>query len=90
MLSPSLILFDVLWSYLKNKVYLNRRSNQEEMKAKIRVEVRQITPEVVGKVQKAFISELHADKLQINECRMHFAFYLIILHSTFPCHLQNC
>lgn len=57
--SPDLTPLDFfLWGYLKSKVFVNRPNNMQELKERIRREVRVITPEMVGNVQREFIDRL--------------------------------
>lgn len=57
--SPDLTPLDFfLWGYLKSKVYLNRPQNINELKERIRIEVAQITPEVIENVREEFAARL--------------------------------
>lgn len=57
--SPDLTPLDYfLWGYLKSKVYVTRPANLEELQARIRQEIHQITPEVIDHVQQEFINRL--------------------------------
>lgn len=57
--SPDLTPLDYfLWGYLKSKVYLNRPANLEDLKARIRQEIRRISPEVIANIQSEFIRRL--------------------------------
>lgn len=57
--SPDLSPLDFfLWGYLKSKVYLTKPDNIEDLKQRIRNEVRQITPEVLQNVREGFYHRL--------------------------------
>jgi predicted DNA-binding protein YlxM (UPF0122 family) len=57
--SPDLSPLDYfLWGYLKSKVYITRPANLDDLKTKIRQEIRRISPEIVDSVQKEFICRL--------------------------------
>lgn len=57
--SPDLNPLDYfLWGYLKSKVYVNRPVNLEDLRERIRTEIRAIPPEVVRNVQREFIYRL--------------------------------
>lgn len=57
--SPDLTPLDFfLWGYLKSKVYVNRPQNINDLKERIRQEIRRITPDVIINVQNEFISRL--------------------------------
>lgn len=57
--SPDLTPLDFfLWGYLKSKVYVNRPQNINDLKERIRQEIRRITPDVISNVQNEFISRL--------------------------------
>lgn len=57
--SPDLTPLDYfLWGYLKAKIYFNRPPNIEDLKQRIRQEIRSITPQMVDNVQQAFVSRL--------------------------------
>lgn len=57
--SPDLTPLDFfLWGYTKSKVYVNRPESLEDLKERIRVEISQITPETIAKVQEEFVSRL--------------------------------
>lgn len=57
--SPDLTPVDYfLWGYLKNKIYAEKPNNIDDLKEKIRHEIRNITPEIVDNVQKEFILRL--------------------------------
>lgn len=51
--APDLTLFDFfLWGYLKSKVYIDRPQNLQELKKRFRLEIRNITPEMIHNVQE--------------------------------------
>lgn len=51
--SPDLTPLDFfLWGYLKSKVYIDRPQNLEDLKHRIRLEIRNITPEMIHNVQE--------------------------------------
>lgn len=57
--SPDLTPLDYfLWGYLKSKVYQSLPNTLEELKERIRSEVRKITPVMISNVQEEFISRL--------------------------------
>lgn len=57
--SPDLTPLDYfLWGYLKSKVYFNRPNNIDELKARIRHEVRLIQPQVIHNVLEEFKDRL--------------------------------
>ena len=47
-----------LWGYLKSKVFVNRPNNLEDLKERIRREVRAVTREMIENVQREFIDRL--------------------------------
>lgn len=57
--SPDLTPLDFfLWGHLKTKVYTNKPTNVDDLKERIRQEVQNITPEIIGRVQNEFIWRL--------------------------------
>lgn len=51
--SPDITPLDFfLWGYLKSKVYVNRPNNIDDLKERIRQEIRLISPEVIENVQR--------------------------------------
>lgn len=57
--SPDLTPLDFfLWGYLKSKVYVEKLLNLEDLKNRIRLEMRRISPEVIHRVQEEFVSRL--------------------------------
>lgn len=57
--SPDLTPLDYfLWGYLKSKVYVTRPTHLEDLKARIRQEIRKISADVIDNVQKEFINRL--------------------------------
>lgn len=57
--SPDLTPLDFfLWGYLKSKVYQNKPQNINELKERIRIQVAQITPEVLENVREEFAARL--------------------------------
>uniref|UniRef100_V5GPD3 Transposable element Tc3 transposase n=1 Tax=Anoplophora glabripennis TaxID=217634 RepID=V5GPD3_ANOGL len=57
--SPDLTPLDFfLWGYVKSKIYVNKPNSINDLKERIRQEVRAIPPEVIGNVQQEFTSRL--------------------------------
>lgn len=57
--SPDLTPLDFfLWGYLKNRVYINRPNNLEELKQRIRDEIRSISPQILQNVRNGFYYRL--------------------------------
>lgn len=57
--SPDLTPLDFfLWGYLKSKVYVTKPNDIEDLKQRIRHEIRQITPEMLRNVRDAFYFRL--------------------------------
>lgn len=57
--SPDITPLDFyLWGDLKRRVYVTRPRNLEELKARIRAEIRLITPEVLNRVKEEFYHRL--------------------------------
>lgn len=57
--SPDITPLDFfLWGYLKSKVYLNRPNNIDDLKERIRQEIRLISPEVIENVQRETLNRL--------------------------------
>ncbi|KAJ8932608.1 hypothetical protein NQ318_022946 [Aromia moschata] len=48
----------LLWTHLKSRVYVDRPGNIEDLRARIRTEMRLISPETIGNVQRAFVEHL--------------------------------
>ena len=54
--SPDITPLDFfLWGYLKSEVYVNRPNNVDDLKQRIRQEIRLISPEVIENVQRETI-----------------------------------
>lgn len=57
--SPDMTPLDFfLWGYLKSKVFLNRPINIDDLKCRIRTEIRNISLEMIQNVQEEFVSRL--------------------------------
>lgn len=57
--SPDLTPLDFfLWGYLKGKVFKSQPANLDDLKDRIRQEIRQITPQMVRNVQREFVDRL--------------------------------
>lgn len=57
--SPDLTPIDYfLWGYLKSKVYATKPENLEDLRQRIEIEVRRITPEMIENVQNEFYYRL--------------------------------
>lgn len=58
--SPDLSPLDFfLWGYIKSKIYVNRPDNVEDLKNRIRVEIRAITPDMISKAINGFKNRIY-------------------------------